>query len=64
MDPADLTWYASRACPNAATCVEVAVDHLDEQVLIRNSQDPDTVLRFTMAEWRAFLEGVEMGEFS
>ncbi|MFP8908527.1 DUF397 domain-containing protein, partial [Streptomyces atacamensis] len=32
-------------------------------VAMRNSKDPDTVLRYTAAEWRAFVLGVRDGEF-
>ncbi|TDC67965.1 DUF397 domain-containing protein [Streptomyces hainanensis] len=30
---------------------------------MRNSKDPDTVLRFTDAEWEAFVLGARDGEF-
>ena len=30
---------------------------------MRNSKDPDTVLRYTEAEWRAFVLGARDGEF-
>ncbi|MGK5530043.1 DUF397 domain-containing protein [Streptomyces sp. URMC 129] len=30
---------------------------------MRNSKDPDTVLRFTAAEWEAFVLGARDGEF-
>lgn len=30
---------------------------------MRNSSDPDTVLRFTAAEWEAFVLGARDGEF-
>ncbi|RBM05061.1 DUF397 domain-containing protein [Streptomyces sp. PT12] len=30
---------------------------------MRNSKDPDTVLRFTPAEWEAFVLGARDGEF-
>ncbi|MFD1832934.1 MULTISPECIES: DUF397 domain-containing protein [Streptomyces] len=32
-------------------------------VAMRNSKDPGTVLRYTAAEWRAFVLGVRDGEF-
>jgi len=43
-------------------CVEVAVT--DDGIAVRDSKDPDgPVLRFTRAEWAAFLAGVWAGEF-
>jgi hypothetical protein len=30
---------------------------------MRNSKEPETVLRFTEAEWRAFVLGAREGEF-
>jgi hypothetical protein len=32
-------------------------------VAMRSSMDPDTVLRYTDAEWRAFVLGARDGEF-
>ncbi|MEU4898643.1 DUF397 domain-containing protein [Streptomyces sp. NPDC044780] len=32
-------------------------------VAMRNSADPETVLRYTEAEWRAFVLGARDGEF-
>ncbi|MGD9529244.1 DUF397 domain-containing protein [Pseudonocardia sp.] len=44
------------------TCVDVAVR--DDQVLVRDSKDPDGPrLRFTHREWQLFLLGVRAGEF-
>ena len=44
-------------------CVEVA-DLPDGGRLVRDSKDPDgPVLRFTPAEWEAFLAGAKTGEF-
>jgi hypothetical protein len=41
--------------------VEVQVS--PEGVVVRNSRDPEEVLRFTPAEWTVFLRGVKRGEF-
>jgi hypothetical protein len=56
-------WRRSSACTGAdSTCVEVAVG--TEAVAVRDSKDAaGPVLRFTPAEWRAFLAGVRAGEF-
>jgi hypothetical protein len=43
-------------------CVEVAQN--GTEVLVRDSKDPDGhPLRFTAAEWEAFLHGAKAGEF-
>lgn len=44
------------------TCVEVALTE-DRSVLVRDSQRPSSVLRFTAEEWAAFVTGVKNGEF-
>ena len=56
----DLPWRKSRDCADGQ-CVEVAI--IDDTVLVRNSDRPDDVVRFTAAEWRAFLSGVGRGQF-
>jgi predicted secreted Zn-dependent protease len=57
----DLTWHKSSRCGNS-TCVEIARDGND--YLIRDSKNPDQpALRFSSAEWSAFVAGVEAGEF-
>jgi hypothetical protein len=44
-------------------CVEVAVD--DQQVYVRDSKNPQGGhLSFTYAEWIAFLNGIDKGEFT
>ena len=66
--PLDRRWRRSSFSTGAdMTCVEVCLgtpDRDDPVVLVRHSQDPTgPVLRFTFAEWRAFLRGVSDGEF-
>ena len=52
----------SSSC-GADGCVEVAF-RTGGEVLIRDSKDSrGTVLRFTAAEWDAFVAGVRFGEF-
>lgn len=46
---------------DSATCVEVAIG---DQVLVRNSTEPELVAQFTRDQWGAFLAAVEAGEFS
>jgi Domain of unknown function (DUF397) len=57
------TWRRSGACQGAdSTCVEVAVDA--QEVWVRDSKDGGgPVLRFSRAEWAAFLAGARAGEF-
>lgn len=54
-------WRRSSRC-STSTCVEVARDGAD--YLVRDSKNPgQAALRFTPAEWAAFVEGVLAGEF-
>lgn len=61
MDLSRAAWHKStRSGPNG--CVEVAL--LDGQVAVRDSKDREgPVLKFTPAEWAAFIGGVRNGEF-
>lgn len=43
-------------------CVEVT--NLDgEQIFVRSTRRPNTVVSFTREEWIAFIDGVKAGEF-
>jgi hypothetical protein len=53
-------WSRSSFCSDNS-CVEVR--RVEDTIEMRNSEDPDTVLTFTLNEWAAFLAGVEDGEF-
>lgn len=54
-------WRKAAAC-GAGQCVEVAPS--DAGVVVRDSKDPaGPVLRYTLGEWNAFLEGVRNGDF-
>lgn len=44
----------------SGTCVEVSIG---EEIMVRNSTEPSTVVKFTKEEWRAFLAGVRIGDF-
>lgn len=58
----DLHWRKSRRCGGDTLCVEVAWD--PDGVSVRDAKHPDgPVLRFTWAEWHAFVAGVKDGEF-
>ncbi|MDX3111193.1 DUF397 domain-containing protein [Nonomuraea angiospora] len=72
MEPKDLTatdlagavWKkSSRSGNNGGNCVEVATN-LPGVIAVRDSKNPNgPALRFTQAEWDAFLGGVKLGEF-
>ena len=56
-------WVKSSLSFSNGACVEVT-DLADGGVGVRHSKDPDgPVLRFTPAEWQAFLAGTRLGEF-
>jgi hypothetical protein len=64
-DRPHLEWWKSSFSGSNGNCVEVAL--LDDGgVALRDSKDGGTgpVLRYTAAEWRAFVAGVEAGEFT
>lgn len=47
---------------NFGDCVEVGRDQ-DGTFIVRDTKMPTLQLRFTTAEWAAFVEGVKAGEF-
>ena len=58
-----LRWVKSSLSFSNGACVEVA-DLPDGRIGVRHSQDPSgPMLRFTPAEWHAFLTGAQAGEF-
>jgi hypothetical protein len=58
-----LRWVKSSLSFSNGACVEVA-DLPDGRVGVRHSKDSSgPVLRFTPAEWHAFLTGAQAGEF-
>lgn len=55
-------WLTSSFCGQAGDCVEVRVR--GGEIAVRDSKDPGgPVLKFTPAEWLAFLAGARVGEF-
>jgi len=55
-------WLKSSFCGSGGECVEVAL--LAEGVAVRDGKNPTgPTLRFTSAEWLAFLAGARIGEF-
>lgn len=56
-------WVRSSLSFANGNCVEV-MEIEDGTHLVRDSKNPDgPVLRFTADEWRAFVGGVQKGEF-
>ncbi|MEU5421306.1 DUF397 domain-containing protein [Streptomyces sp. NPDC001407] len=61
MDISGVEWLSA---PDATTEVRVEIAYLPGgAVAMRSSADPDTVLRYTESEWRAFVLGARDGEF-
>jgi hypothetical protein len=61
MDISDAEWISA---PGGPEDEKVEIAYLaGGAVGMRNSKDPDTVLRFTAAEWEAFVLGARDGEF-
>jgi hypothetical protein len=56
---ADPAWRKSSFCASGE-CVEVSQQ--DGLVVLRNSKNPDVVLRCTSEEWRSFVAGIKAGE--
>ena len=59
-------WHVSSASSGAGQCVEAALDDRgdEEAVVVRHSKHPEgPTIRYTLAEWNAFLIGVRNGEF-
>lgn len=57
-----MNWIKSSFSAANGNCVQVA--HDGEWTLVRDSKFPaGTQLRFTAAEWKAFVAGVHNGEF-
>ncbi|MET9557970.1 DUF397 domain-containing protein [Streptomyces sp. NPDC006645] len=62
LDISDVEWLSAPGTSEDEERVEIA--HLPGgAVAMRSSVDPDTVLRYTEAEWQAFVLGARDGEF-
>jgi uncharacterized protein DUF397 len=61
-DVSGVVWRKSSRS-GSGNCVEVA-QNLPGIVAVRDSKDPDgAVLVFSPAEWTAFIDGVQAGDF-
>jgi hypothetical protein len=62
LDISGIEWHSAPGTEDHEERVEIA--YLPGgAVAMRSSVDPDTVLRYTEAEWRAFVLGARDGEF-
>lgn len=62
LDISGVEWHSAPGTEEHEERVEIA--YLPGgAVAMRSSLDPDTVLRYTEAEWRAFVLGARDGEF-
>ena len=58
----DATSWVKSSLSNLGNCFEVA--RLGPNLIgVRNSRTPEAVLHFTNAEWKAFVQGVRIGDF-
>lgn len=57
----DIRWHKSSYSEQAANCLELTV--VDGEALVRESDEPDAVVRTTRAELAAFLAGAKAGGF-
>lgn len=57
-----LQWIRSQFCESNA-CVEVLFSP-ENMVSVRNSTDPQTVIKFTHEEWQAFITDASRGLFN
>lgn len=69
VDLSGATWWKAQASQGAdQSCVEItriAVDGAVAGMAVRDSKDPNSpVLRFTLQEWTAFLDGANNGEMN
>lgn len=62
LDISGVEWTCAPGTEEHAERVEIA-SLPGGAVAMRSSLDPDTVLRYTEAEWRAFVLGARDGEF-
>jgi hypothetical protein len=57
----ELHWRKSSFSADTGSCIEIAEG--DGWIFLRESDDPDVVVRTDRGKLRAFLEGAKAGEF-
>ncbi|GHJ39954.1 DUF397 domain-containing protein [Streptomyces sp. TS71-3] len=58
----EIRWQKSSfSGANGADCMEIA--HMDDRILVRESDDPDLIITTNPEKLRAFILGVKSGEF-
>ncbi|MFF4922768.1 DUF397 domain-containing protein [Kitasatospora sp. NPDC001261] len=62
-DSSAITWRRSTYSNGQGNCIEIA-DGLASTIPVRDSKDPNgPALAFTTEAWRAFVSGVQAGDF-
>lgn len=61
VDLASEKWIKASRSSAMNACVELAA--AGEMILLRDSKNPETYLRYTVQEIEAFLDGAKRGEF-
>ncbi|MEU3566665.1 DUF397 domain-containing protein [Kitasatospora sp. NPDC006786] len=56
-----LSWKRPEACPDGASCPEVAI--APDAVYVRSSLLPDAIAQLTPDEWRDLVSAIRAGEF-
>jgi hypothetical protein len=62
--PAGLVWQTSSACPNGASCVEIALIPNGGAAMRDNKNPQSPELHFDRGSWSAFIAGARSGEFA
>lgn len=57
----EIKWQKSSKSSGGAQCIELA--EAAGEILVRESDDPNVILKTTPAKLRAFIQGVKAGEF-
>ena len=56
------TWRRAKLCGAHGQCIEIA--RVGDEIAMRDSKDPSgPILRYTQAEWQAFIVGAKSGDF-
>ena len=53
-------WVRAKRCGDSSACIQVAVSPVDGAVVIKSNSG---LMSATAAEWKAFVQGVEEGDF-